>query len=127
MRVCCAPILIIAAIGGCSPTPATQKFSVFFGPYSAALDPQARDSIHSAADFASANPALPITVAGFSALPDPKLDVDGLPAQRAAAVKQRLISDGVRPDRIATAGNGIIDPKNLPNVSVRRVDISVGR
>jgi outer membrane protein OmpA-like peptidoglycan-associated protein len=127
MRICCAAMLAIAAIGGCSATPATQKFSVFFEPYSAALDPQALASIRSAADFASANPALPVTVAGFSAPPDPKLDVDGLSAQRAAAVKQRLISDGVRPDRIATAANGITDPKNLPNVSVRRVDISVGR
>jgi outer membrane protein OmpA-like peptidoglycan-associated protein len=127
MRFCCAAMLVIAAVGGCSPIPGTQKFSVFFEPYSAALDPQARDTIHSAADFASANPALPVAVAGFAAPPDPKLDVDGLSAQRAAAVKQLLIGNGIKPDRITTVANGITDPKNLPNISVRRVDISVGR
>jgi outer membrane protein OmpA-like peptidoglycan-associated protein len=120
-------MLVIAALGGCARTPETQKFSVFFEPYSAALDPQARDTIHSAADFASANLSLPVAVAGFAAPPDPKLDVDGLSAQRAAAVKQLLISDGIKPDRIATVANGTTDPKNLPTVSVRRVDISVGR
>jgi outer membrane protein OmpA-like peptidoglycan-associated protein len=126
MRFSCATMLIIAAVGGCSPAN-PQKFSVFFEPYSAALDPQARDTIRAAADFAGSNPMLPVIVAGFAAPPDPKLDVDGLSANRAAAVKQLLVSDGVRPDRIATEANGTTDPKNLPNISVRRVDISVGR
>jgi len=127
MRFCCAAMLVIAAIGGCTPTSGPRNFSVFFEPYSAALDPQARDTIHSAADFASANPGLPVAVAGFSAPPDPKLDVDGLSAQRAAAVRTLLISSGIRPDRITTVANGITDPRTLPNVSVRRVDINVGQ
>jgi outer membrane protein OmpA-like peptidoglycan-associated protein len=127
MRFFCTAMLVVAAIGGCSPTPGPRKFSVFFEPYSVALDPQARDTIQSAADFASANPALPIAVAGYAAPPDPKLDVDGLSAQRAAAVKALLVSNGVKPDRITTVANGITDPKNLPNVSVRRVDIGVGQ
>jgi hypothetical protein len=38
-----------------------------------------------------------------------------------------LIGNGIKPDRITTVANGITDPKNLPNISVRRVDISVGR
>jgi outer membrane protein OmpA-like peptidoglycan-associated protein len=127
MRFCCAALLAVVAIGGCTRTPVSQKFSVYFEPYSATLDPLARDTIRSAADFASANPVLPVAVAGFAAPPDPKLDVDGLSAQRAAAVKQLLISNGVRPDRISTVANGITDPKDLPTVSVRRVDVSIGR
>jgi outer membrane protein OmpA-like peptidoglycan-associated protein len=119
-------MLLILTLAGCSQTP-PQKFSVFFEPYSAALDPQARETINLAADAARANQALPITVAGFSAPPDPGLDVNGLSAQRTTAVKQRLVSDGVRPDRIATVASGITDPKTLPNVSVRRVDISIGQ
>jgi outer membrane protein OmpA-like peptidoglycan-associated protein len=127
MRFSCAALLIIAAVGACTRTSEAQKFSVFFQPYSAALDDQALDTVHAAADFASANVSFPVAVAGFAAPPDPKLDVEGLSAQRAAAVKQMLVNDGVKPDRIVVAANGTTDPKTLPNLAVRRVDITVGR
>jgi outer membrane protein OmpA-like peptidoglycan-associated protein len=39
-------------------------------------------------------------------------------------VRQVLVRTGVNPDRIETQANGITDPKTMPNVSVRRVDIS---
>jgi outer membrane protein OmpA-like peptidoglycan-associated protein len=65
-------------------------------------------------------------VTGFSAPPDPKQDIEGLSDQRAEAVKQGLIAAGISPNRIVTVGNGVTDPKNMPTVSVRRVDIGVG-
>jgi outer membrane protein OmpA-like peptidoglycan-associated protein len=119
-------LLYIVACSGCSSTPDTQQFSVFFQPYSAAVDQQANATIQSAATYALAHPAMPVTLNGYSAPPDPKLDVDGLSAQRAEIVKKILVTGGVDPNRVTTKANGITDPKSLPNLSVRRVDINIG-
>jgi outer membrane protein OmpA-like peptidoglycan-associated protein len=105
----------------------SQKFSAYFQPYTAEPDAQALETIHAASSFAKAHPLQPVVVDGFSAPPDPKLDVDGLSARRAEMVKQVLLRGGVPEDRITTSANGVIDPKNLPSVAVRRVDISVGK
>jgi outer membrane protein OmpA-like peptidoglycan-associated protein len=118
--------LLLASLGGCGLFTSTGKYSVYFQPYSTALNDQANETIHSAASFAQAHPVLPVVVTGYSAPPDPKQDVPGLSDQRADAVKQMLIADGVSPNRISTVGNGITDPQTLPEVSVRRVDIGVG-
>jgi outer membrane protein OmpA-like peptidoglycan-associated protein len=127
MQVRLTSVLLLTALGGCSWLTDSQKYSVYFQPYSAVLDRQAQDTVHSASDFARSHPLQLVTVDGYSAPPDPKRDVDGLSAQRAEAVKQVLISDGVGVQRITTAANGITDPKTLPDVAVRRVDISVGK
>jgi outer membrane protein OmpA-like peptidoglycan-associated protein len=100
---------------------------VYFEPYSASLDPRALQTIQAAGTFAKYRPWLPVAVVGYSAPPDPQHDVDGLSAQRAEAVKQVLIGDGLSPARITTRANGITDPKNLPTVGVRRVDIDIGQ
>jgi outer membrane protein OmpA-like peptidoglycan-associated protein len=126
MRVRWTTILLLAALGGCSWFSASQTFSIYFQPYSAELDQSAQETIHAAADFARAHPLQPVSVNGYSAPPDPKLDVEGLSAKRADAVKQVLISDGVGPGRITIEANGITDPKTFPTVAVRRVDINVG-
>ncbi len=126
MRFRWTTTLLLAALSGCGLLGDTGKYSVYFQPYSAALNDEATNTIHSAAEFAKAHPLLPITVAAYSAPPDPKLDVPGLSDQRADIVKQTLIADGISPNRIVTVGNGITDPKSLPEVAVRRVDIAVG-
>ncbi len=126
MRVRWTSFLLLAALGACSSSTEARKFSVYFQPYSADLDQQARETVDSAAVFARDHPLQPIAIAGFSAPPDPKLDVDGLSAKRADTVKQALLSDGVGSQRITTAANGITDPQTLPTVAVRRVDISIG-
>jgi outer membrane protein OmpA-like peptidoglycan-associated protein len=118
--------LLLATLGGCGWFIPSGKYSVYFQPYSAKLDDQASQTIHGAADFALAHPALPVVVTGYAAPPDPKLDVPGLSDDRADAVKQMLIAAGVTPNRIVTKGNGITDPQSLPDVAVRRVDIGVG-
>jgi OOP family OmpA-OmpF porin len=127
MRLRWMTILLLSALGGCSWMADTRTFSVYFEPYSSVLDQQARETISNAADFARAHPLQPVAVAGFAAPPDPKRDVEGLSAQRAEVVKQALVTDGLSPNRIITAANGITDPKDLPSIAVRRVDITVGR
>jgi outer membrane protein OmpA-like peptidoglycan-associated protein len=120
-------VLLLAALGGCGWLTDSQKYSVYFQPYSADLDQQARDTIHAAADFARAHPLQRVTLNGFSSPPDPGRDIDGLSAHRADVVKQVLVADGVGEERITTVANGTTDPKTLPDIAVRRVDISVGQ
>jgi outer membrane protein OmpA-like peptidoglycan-associated protein len=126
MRFRWTTTLLLATLGGCGLFTDTGKYRVYFQPYSADLDPQGSQTTQAAASFARAHPALPIIVTGYSAPPDPKLDVPGLSDKRADAVKQMLIADGISPNRIVTVGNGITDPNSLPEVAVRRVDIGVG-
>jgi outer membrane protein OmpA-like peptidoglycan-associated protein len=127
MRFRWMTILLLVALGGCSRSGEPQMFSVYFQPYSAELDQQAHESVDAAASFAGSHPGLPVALTGYSAPPDPKLDVEGLSDKRAQVVRQALVSSGVRADRISTVANGITDPKSLPTVAVRRVDISVGQ
>jgi outer membrane protein OmpA-like peptidoglycan-associated protein len=127
MRARWIAILLLASLGGCSWLSGSQKYSVYFQPYSADLDQQAAQTVQSAAGFARAHPLQLVRVAGFSAPPDPNRDVDGLSAQRADRVRQTLIDDGVRSEVITTAANGIVDPGSLPSLAVRRVDITVGK
>ena len=127
MRLRCMTVLLVAVLGGCSWLSDSRQFSVYFEPYSAEPNRQAHDTVAAAAAYAQAHPMLPVTIDGYSAPPDPGKDVDGLSAQRADAVKQGLIGDGVAPIRITTNANGIADPKNLPSVAVRRVDIQIGQ
>jgi outer membrane protein OmpA-like peptidoglycan-associated protein len=128
MRYRLASLLMLTALGACANPfgEHTRKYSVFFQPYSSALDDNARAAVADAASFAHDHPLQPITVAGFAAPPDPSKDVDGLSAQRAEAVKQALITDGVGSGRISIEANGITDPEGKPNLAVRRVDINIG-
>jgi OmpA-OmpF porin, OOP family len=126
MRFRWTTTLLLIPLAGCGWFGGSGKYSVYFQPYSADLDSQATETIHSASTYARAHPAVPIVVTGYSAPPDPKLDVDGLSDKRADAVKQGLIADGITPNRISTVGNGITDPGTMPSVAVRRVDIGVG-
>ncbi len=131
MRLKSMTILVLTAmsmapLGGCGWFGNGGKYSLYFQPYSATLDPQAVDTIHNAAAYAQAHPLLPVIVTGFSAPPDPKQDVPGLSDDRADAVKKGLIAEGIKPNRIVTVGNGVTDPQSLPSVAVRRVDINVG-
>ena len=127
-RLACLVLLsLTAACAKFAGGPATATFSVFFQPYSAELDQDAQDSIHSAAAFARSHASQPVILIGYAAPPDPGKDMPGLSEQRNTAVKSVLVADGVAPDRISAVAKGTTEPKdNMPNVSVRRVDISVG-
>ena len=117
-------LVAVVALGGCSWFYGPQKYSVYFEPYSDQLDPQAGETVHAAAKYAQDHPLKIVALDGFAAPPDPTLDVDGLSAQRAEIVKRALVSDGIKPERITVAANGVTDPTPLPSVAVRRVDIS---
>lgn len=127
MRLHWTIALLASALGGCSVSSESQRYAVYFEPYSASLDQHARSTIQVAADFAQTHPALPVAVAGYAAPPDPNQDVDGLSEKRADIVKQALVGAGVGLKRITTTAKGITDPKALPQVAVRRVDIVIGR
>jgi outer membrane protein OmpA-like peptidoglycan-associated protein len=126
MRLRWMTILLLGGVTACSQRVDPQKFSVYFQPYSAELDEQALQTVDAAADFARDHRGLAVAVTGYSAPPDPDRDVPGLSADRAAAVARVLARVGVEPNRVSMSGNGIVDPKALPTVSVRRVDITVG-
>lgn len=127
MRCKWITLLLLSALACCSRAPSGQQYSVYFQPYSALLDGQARETIQAAADYAQSHRGAPVSVTGYSAPPDPGKDVDGLSVQRAQAVAQLLATAGVEPGVITTSANGITDPKAMPTVSVRRVDITVGQ
>jgi outer membrane protein OmpA-like peptidoglycan-associated protein len=129
MRFYLSKMALLVAVGGCSAIfgDDEKKYSIYFLPYSAALDDEAQVTARDAASFAQSNPQVKVSIAGFAAPADPKRDIDGLSEQRAIAVKQALITDGVPPDRIVTEANGVTDPKMLPSLAVRRVDISFAR
>ena len=126
MRFRWSRLLPVLVVSGCSTLfgPDQAKYSIYFDPYSVALDQQAQQTARAAAQFARANPQAKLSLSGYSAPADPARNIDGLSDERALAVKRTLISDGVRPERIVTEGYGETDPKTLPSVAVRRVDIS---
>ena len=127
MRLRWISTLVLVSLSGCSLFSDGQKYSVYFENNATELNPQGNETILAAANFAQAHPMRPVAVAGFSGLPGPGQNVDGLSARRAEVVKQLLVADGVSPGRITTSANGMVDPKTLPDVAVRRVDISVGQ
>lgn len=119
-------VLAIIVLGGCATLfgQGQTKYSIYFEPNSMALDQQAQQTARAAAQFARANPQTKLSLSGYSEQAKSARNIDGLSDERAIAVKQALVSDGVGPERILTEGYGETDPKALPSEAVRRVDIS---
>ena len=119
-------VLPVLALSGCSALfgQGQTKYSIYFEPNSVALDQQAQQTARAAAQFARANPQAKLSLSGYSERADPARNIDGLSDERAIVVKRTLVSNGVKPERIVTEGYGETDPKTLPSVAVRRVDIS---
>jgi outer membrane protein OmpA-like peptidoglycan-associated protein len=126
MRLRWIALASLVTLAGCGTGSQTRNFSVYFQPYSAELDKQAKETAETAAQYAQAHAVLPVAIEGYSAPADPGRDIDGLSAQRADAIKRVLTAAGVSPTRISTSANGSIDPHPMPQLSVRRVDIAVG-
>ena len=121
------PLMLGAFVGGCAVfTTDETHYSIYFRPHSSELDQQGHATVQTAAAVARANLTVPVTLAGYASPPDPA-DNDVLSAQRAAVVQKALITEGVAANRILTVANGTTDPNGLPNLSVQRVDISIGR
>jgi outer membrane protein OmpA-like peptidoglycan-associated protein len=127
MRLRRTAISLLVVLGGCSWLSDSRNFSIYFENDSSTLNPQSQQTVGTAADFARNHPLQPIAVEGYAGPAFPGRDIVGLSAQRAEIVRQALVNAGVSPNRITTAANGVIDPKTLPNVAVRRVDIDIGK
>ena len=106
--------------GGGGPPPG---FVVFFTERSAALEPAAVDVVAQAAAAAKASPGQGVLVRGYTDSAGSKPDDVTLSQQRARAVADGLVADGVAAARITTQGRG--QTGNDPGVESRRVEISL--
>jgi outer membrane protein OmpA-like peptidoglycan-associated protein len=124
MRFRVTIVLLFTLLCGCSGG-AGKSFSVFFQPYSAALDGQALATVQAAATYAKAHPLMPVALAGDATRPDTG-DLDTLRQERVAAVKDALVQAGLGAAGIDVWGTGMAFPTGDPSQVVGRVVISVG-
>ena len=80
---------------------------VFFSEGSADLGGRARKALAAQAEWLKQNPALPVLVEGHADDSGAPAELKALSAARAAAVRDRLIEEGVAPERIRTDSFGI--------------------
>jgi outer membrane protein OmpA-like peptidoglycan-associated protein len=122
----CVPVcLLLSVLSACSLFgPSRPSYVVFFQERSVQLDAPARGVIAEAARRASADPAAPVTISGHT-------DTGGNPEanlvlsqERAQAVADALVADGVAASRLVRKGQG--QTGKDPGVASRRVEITVG-
>jgi outer membrane protein OmpA-like peptidoglycan-associated protein len=104
--------------------PPAQKFVVFFGEWSAALDDNAQAVISNAAAGVKSHPGNVAHVNGFA---DPTGSREAnilLSELRAQVVVDQLQTDGVDPSRIQQAGHGSVQFA-LTSQESRRVEVSI--
>lgn len=110
----------------CAADPPVQKFVVFFGDWSAALDSNAQTVIGNAAAWAKAHPGNVAHVNGFA---DPTGSKEAnilLSELRAQVVVDQLQADGVAPGQVQQTGHGSVQFA-LTSQESRRVEISISR
>ena len=121
-------VTMLLALGSCAlsngsaPAPG---FVIFFPERSAALEPAAVDVIAQAAAAAKAAPGSAVLVRGYTDSAGSPPDDFKLSRDRARAVADGLVADGVNPARITQQGRG--QTGNNPGVESRRVEISLSR
>jgi outer membrane protein OmpA-like peptidoglycan-associated protein len=122
----CVPVfLLLLVLSACSLFgPSGPHYVVFFQERSVQLDAPARDVVAQAAKRASADPAAPVEVSGYT-------DSGGNPGanlvlsqERAQAVADALVANGVAANRLERKGQG--QTGRDPGVASRRVEITVG-
>jgi outer membrane protein OmpA-like peptidoglycan-associated protein len=122
-------LLLPMAVGlaGCntwwSQTP--SDYPVFFSPGSAALNETAKAVIQVAADYAKQHTRQGVVVNGYTDLSGSAAANAALSSERAKAVTEQLVTDGVARARIRYNANG---PSGalLSGQADRRVDITIG-
>jgi membrane fusion protein (multidrug efflux system) len=124
-------ILVLLLLAGCSLEPLswrgphTPRYAVYFSPDSAVLDDAAGKAIAAAAALAKKTPGSPITVGGFADPYGNRQANKDLAAQRAQAVADGLVADGVDAGRIHKVAVGVVD-FSLDAIESRRVEITLG-
>ncbi|HQT47834.1 MAG TPA: OmpA family protein [Acidocella sp.] len=127
-------IVLLCALAGCayipifgrSPTPETP---VFFKQRSARLDQPALHAIQTAARYAAAQPGAPVSITGAADSSGDTAANAALSAQRAQAVAETLVADGVAVQRIHIHAIGTAsapEPQGVPAQYARRVLIQIG-
>lgn len=122
----CVPVfLLLLVLSACSFFgPSGPDYVVFFQERLVQLDAPARDVIARAAKRASADPAAPVVVNGYTdSGGNPRANVL-LSQERAQAVADALVASGVADNRLVRRGQG--QTGRDPGVASRRVDITVG-
>lgn len=102
-----------------------SDYPVFFTPGSAALDQTAQAVIQVAADYAKAHPRQQVVVTGYADATGSTPANLALSDQRAQAVTDQLVTDGVERGRIRHNAHGATDTL-LSGQADRRVDIQIG-
>ncbi len=121
-------LTMLLALGSCamsSGNPPAPGFVVFFPERSAALEPAAVDVIGQAASAAKAAPESGVLVRGYTDSAGSRPDDIKLSRDRARAVADGLVADGINPARITQQGRG--QTGKDPGVESRRVEISLSK
>ena len=125
----CAALLLPMAIGlaGCNTWwhQAASDYPVFFSPGSAALSETAKAVIQVAADYARQHARQNVVVNGYTDLSGSAAANAALSADRAKAVTEQLVTDGVAREQVRYNANGPSDAL-LSGQADRRVDITIG-
>jgi outer membrane protein OmpA-like peptidoglycan-associated protein len=119
------PLLPAALAAACASEPPARTYLVFFAPFMAEPDADARTILDRAAAGARAFPNEPIQVIGFA---DPEGTTEEnrrLSQARADSVAKALGERGVAPGRILRGARGATDPQ-FAMVESRRVEIRIG-
>ncbi len=119
-------LLCAATTSTCAADPPAQKFVVFFGDWSAALDNNAQTVIGNAASWVKSHPGNVAHVNGFA---DPTGSKEAnilLSELRAQVVVDQLQTDGVAPGQVQQTGHGSVQFA-LTSQESRRVEISISR
>jgi peptidoglycan-associated lipoprotein len=84
----------------------TSGDRVFFAPGSAALGANAQRVLRAQAEWLKANPAFGLEVAGHADEPGSDAENAALSLERAKAVRQQLMAEGISPNRVQIVGRG---------------------
>lgn len=113
-----APLVVLSAAAQAQ----GEKFIVFFQPWSAELDPPARDVVAATIAHANANPTLHIDIVGFASTNGGSRANLYLSLVRAQRLSDMLAEAGIDPARLSRIGEGAVNSVGTAE-EARRVEI----
>ena len=99
-----AAVLALTAL----PARASEKFIVFFQPWSAELDPAAEDVVAAAIAYAKQNAAMQIEIIGFASFNGGQKANLYLSLVRAQRISDQMATGGIAPGRLVRVGEGSV-------------------